>query len=198
MSETHAPLERFKALLDLARRTPAILEPTAMTLASVGDDGRPSARIVLLKGVDEDGLVFYTNYQSRKGREVLAHPEIALVFHWQPLEVQVRFEGRAGPVPPAEADAYFAGRPRGSQLGAWASNQSGVLQSGRAELEARLVQFTAQFEGQAVPRPPHWSGFRVRPLAIEFWKNRQSRLHERELYSRPQPDAAWTMSLLNP
>lgn len=197
MSEAYTPLQRFAALLDQARHTPTIAEPTAMTLATVGEDGRPSARIVLLKGIDDEGLVFYTNFQSRKGREVLAHPEIALVFWWQPLEVQVRFEGRAEPVPPAEADAYFALRPRGSQLGAWASNQSGVLAS-RAELEARLTDFTARFEGGPVPRPPHWSGFRMRPLTAEFWKNRQSRLHERELYTREGPGAPWTFCLLNP
>ncbi len=198
MSETHSPLQRFAALLDQARHTPAILECTAMTLASVGDDGRPSARIVLLKSVDEEGLVFYTNYQSRKGREVLAHPDVALLFHWQALEVQVRFEGRAEPVPHQEAEAYFASRPRGSQLGAWASNQSGVLEAGRAELEARLAEYTARFEGEPVPRPPHWSGFRVRPTSIEFWKNRQSRLHDRELYSRARQGAPWSLSLLNP
>src|ERR1700694_3387195 len=111
------PLQRFAGLLATARTTPAILEPTAMTLATVAADGRPSSRIVLLKGVDERGLVFYTNYRSRKGREILARPDVALAFHWQPLEVQVRFEGRAVPVDPAEADAYFASRPRGSQLG---------------------------------------------------------------------------------
>ena len=191
------PLLRFTDLLAAARQNPLITEPTAMTLATVGDDGRPSARIVLLKGADERGFVFYTNYHSRKGREVLAHPEVALVFHWVPLETQVRIEGRAAPVAPEEADAYFAGRPRGSQLGAWASDQSGTLDS-RATLEARLAEVTARFEGQPVPRPPHWSGFRVAPVAMEFWKNRVSRLHERELYTRAAPGQPWTMRLLNP
>ena len=191
------PLPRFTELLATARLNPLITEPTAMTLATVGDDGRPSARIVLLKGVDARGFVFYTNYHSRKGREVLAHPDVALVFHWFPLETQVRVEGRAAPVAPDEADAYFAGRPRGSQLGAWASDQSGTLDS-RATLEARLAEVTARYQGQPVPRPPHWSGFRVTPLAIEFWKNRVSRLHERELYTRASADAPWTMQLLNP
>ena len=191
------PLLRFADLLSAARQHPLITEPTAMTLASVGDDGRPSARVVLLKGVDARGFVFYTNYHSRKGREVLAHPDVALCFHWVPLEVQVRIEGRAEPVAPAEADAYFAGRPRGSQLGAWASDQSGTLDS-RATLEARLAEATARFEGQPVPRPPHWSGFRVTPSSLEFWKNRVSRLHERELYTRAGPAAPWSMHLLNP
>ncbi len=191
------PLLRFKELLATARLNPLIAEPTAMTLATVGDDGRPSARIVLLKDVDAAGFVFYTNYHSRKGREVLAHPDVALVFQWFPLETQVRVEGRATPVIAAEADAYFAGRPRGSQLGAWASDQSGTLDS-RATLEARLVEVTARYEGLPVPRPPHWSGFRVAPVAIEFWKNRVSRLHERELYSRTTPDQPWKVQLLNP
>jgi pyridoxamine 5'-phosphate oxidase len=191
------PLLRFSELLAAARQHPLITEPTAMTLATVGKDGRPSARIVLLKGVDERGFVFYTNYHSRKGTEVLAHPEVALVFHWLPLETQVRVEGRAAPVSDDEADAYFAGRPRGSQLGAWASDQSGTLDS-RATLEARLAEVTARYEGQPVPRPPYWSGFRVAPVAIEFWKNRQSRLHERELYSRAAPGQPWAVRLLNP
>ena len=191
------PLSRFADLLATARKTPLIIDPTAMTLASVGDDGRPSARVLLLKGGDERGFVFYTNYRSRKGREVLAHPDVAMVFYWVPLEVQVRIEGRAAPVTDAEADAYFAGRPRGSQLGAWASDQSGTLDS-RATIEARLAEVTARYQGQPVPRPPHWSGFRLTPVAIEFWKNRDSRLHERELYTRTSPEAPWTMRLLNP
>lgn len=191
------PLQRFADLLATARRTPLITEPTAMTLATVGEGGRPSARIVLLKGVDARGFVFYTNYHSRKAREVLARPDVALVFHWIPLETQVRVEGRALPVNPDEADAYFAGRPRGSQLGAWASDQSATLDA-RETLEARLREVTARFEGKPVPRPPHWSGFRIAPVAIEFWKNRESRLHERELYTRATPDAAWSRRLLNP
>jgi pyridoxamine 5'-phosphate oxidase len=191
------PLQRFAGLLATARNAPGILEPTAMTLATVDAGGRPSARVVLLKGVDERGLVFYTNYRSRKGREILARPDVALVFHWQPLEVQVRFEGRAVPVDPAEADEYFASRPRGSQLGAWASQQSDELAS-RAQLEAQLAEVTARFEGKPVPRPPHWSGFRVAPLSIEFWKNRQNRLHERDLYVRATPEAPWSMKLLSP
>lgn len=191
------PLQRFLALLERARATPQIVEPTAMTLATVSAEGRPSARVVLLKDADEDGLVFYTNLQSRKGREALARPDVALLFWWAPLEVQVRFEGRAERVGDEEADAYFATRARGSQLGAWASTQSRPLAS-RAELEAKLAEVTEKFEGMPVPRPPHWSGLRVKPLAIEFWKNRPDRLHERELYTREKQGAPWSVQLLNP
>src|SRR5438128_11716994 len=147
------PLQRFLALLERARGTPGIVEPTAMTLATVGADGRPSARVVLLKGADEDGLVFYTNLESRKGREALARPDVALLFWWPPLESQVRFEGRAERVPEEEADAYFATRARGSQLGAWASAQSRALAS-REELEAKLAEVNEKCEGMAGPRPP--------------------------------------------
>jgi len=168
-----------------------------MVLSTVGEDGRPSSRVVLLKGVDEEGLVFYTNLDSRKGREALARPGVALLFWWYPLDTQVRFEGSAHRVSDEEADAYFATRPRGSQLGAWASEQSRPLDS-REELEARLAELTERFEGMPVPRPPHWSGLRVRPLAIEFWKNQPNRLHERHLYKREKPGAPWSFALLNP
>jgi pyridoxamine 5'-phosphate oxidase len=191
------PLQRFLALLQRAKATPEIVEPTAMTLATVSAEGRPSARVVLLKDADEDGLVFYTNLDSRKGREALARPDVALLFWWGPLESQVRFEGRAQRVGDEEADAYFATRARGSQLGAWASAQSRPLAS-RAELEAKLAEVTEKFEGMPVPRPPHWSGLRVKPLSIEFWRNRPNRLHERELYTREKPGAPWSVQLLNP
>jgi pyridoxamine 5'-phosphate oxidase len=191
------PIARFLAILDLAKRTPQIAEPTGMILSTVGEEGRPSSRVVLLKGADEEGLVFYTNLESRKGREALARPGVALLFWWHPLETQVRFEGPAQRVTDEEADAYFATRPRGSQLGAWASEQSRPLES-REQLEARLADLTERFEGMPVPRPPHWSGFRVRPLSIEFWKNRTNRLHERHLYTREKPGAPWSFALLNP
>jgi pyridoxamine 5'-phosphate oxidase len=191
------PLQRFLSLLERARATAQIVEPTAMTLATVSAEGRPSARVVLLKDADEDGLVFYTNLDSRKGREALARPDVALLFWWGPLESQVRFEGRAERVSDEEADAYFATRARGSQLGAWASAQSRPLAS-RAELEAKLAEVTEKFEGMPVPRPPHWSGLRVKPLSIEFWRNRPNRLHERELYTREKPGAPWSVQLLNP
>jgi pyridoxamine 5'-phosphate oxidase len=191
------PLRKFIELLERARKTPGIAEPTGMTLSTVGADGRPSARVVLLKGVDPGGLVFFTNTLSRKGREIAAHPEVALSFWWPQLEAQVRFEGPAVPVTDAEADAYFATRPRESQLGAWASAQSEKLSS-REELEQRFAELERKYEGKTVPRPPHWSGYRVAPRAIEFWSNRPGRLHHRELYTRGSLGEPWTMSLLNP
>jgi pyridoxamine 5'-phosphate oxidase len=170
-------------------------EPTAMTLATVGADGRPSARVVLLKSVGTDGFVFYTNVLSRKGRELAGNHHAALCFHWQALEEQVRVEGSAAAVPDAEADAYFATRPRISQLGAWASEQSEPLAE-YAILEERLREADARFSGRDVPRPPHWSGFRLTPVAIEFWRNRPFRLHERERFERD--GAAWRMMRLYP
>ena len=163
----------------------------------MGDGGRPSARVVLLKGVDARGLVFYTNLDSRKGREIRKRGEVALVIHWAPLEVQVRVEGRAELVPDDEADEYFATRARGSQLGAWASDQSRPLRS-REELEAHLAEVTERFEGKPVLRPPHWSGFLVVPSVMEFWKNRENRLHDREVYSRTASGHDWELRLLYP
>ena len=191
------PIARFVELLERAKKTPAISEPTGMTLSTVGPDGRPSARIVLLKGIDARGLVFYTNTRSRKGREIAAQPGVSLSFWWPQLESQVRFEGNAVRVAGAEADAYFASRPRDSQLGAWASDQSAPLAS-REELEGRFADLDRKYQGKTVPRPPHWSGYRGSPLSVEFWRNRPGRLHERELYTRASPDAPWKMTLLNP
>jgi pyridoxamine 5'-phosphate oxidase len=191
------PIARFAELLDRARQTPAIAEPTGMTLSTVGADGRPSARIVLLKGIDADGLVFYTNTRSRKGRDIAARPDVSLTFWWPQLESQVRFEGPARPVSAAEADAYFATRVRVSQLGAWASDQSAPLPT-REELENRYLELERKYDGKKVPRPPHWSGYRVAPLAVEFWRNRPGRLHERELYTRASAGAPWSITLLNP
>jgi pyridoxamine 5'-phosphate oxidase len=190
------PLERFADLYAQARVEPCH-DATAMTLATVGADGRPSARVVLLKGVDEGGFVFYTNTRSRKGRELDADPRVALTLWWPHIGWQVRIEGRAARVSDAEADAYFATRARGSQLGAWASDQSETLAS-RAELEARLVELTTKYANDPVPRPPHWTGYRVTPTTIEYWKNRADRLHEREEYTRASPTSPWTMRLLNP
>lgn len=172
----------FRELLDEARAT-GDPEPTAMTLASVDDEGRPSARIVLLKSHDERGFVFYTNYRSRKGRELLAHPPAALLFHWKTLrnQIQVRIEGRIETVGAAEADTYFASRPRASQIGAWASDQSETLAS-REEFERRILHYERQFAHGAVPRPPHWSGFRLVPDRMEFWYGAEYRLHERYCY----------------
>ena len=191
------PIARFAALLEQAHLAP-IAEPTAMALATADADGRPSNRMVLLKDVDARGFVFYTNLGSRKARELEANPHAALCFHWQPLEVQVRVTGRAEPVSDAEADAYFASRPRGSQIGAWASKQSTPLAS-RATLEERIREVTERFAGRSVPRPPFWSGFRVIPEVIEFWHGQPSRLHERDVYTR---DAAaplgWRIEQLYP
>jgi pyridoxamine 5'-phosphate oxidase len=179
------PFARFDELLESAKALGVALipEPTAFSLATVGGDGQPSVRIVLLKGVDEQGFVFYTNHQSRKGRELLAHPKAAICFHWQQLERQVRIEGVASPVTAAEADEYFASRARGSQIGAWASEQSAQI-ARAGDLEARVAEVERRFEGSSVTRPPHWSGFRIVPNRIEFWRGMPSRLHERNVYVR--------------
>ena len=191
------PFERFAELLSAARAVGAerLPEPTAFALGTVGDDGQPSVRIVLLKAVDERGFVFYTNYESRKGHELLAHPRAAMCFHWQPLERQVRVEGAVASVAAEEADAYFASRARGSQLGAWASFQSQVMESPDL-LDVRVREMERRFDGGPVPRPPHWSGFRIVPHRIEFWHNMPSRLHERRLYLR-EPEG-WRVETLYP
>jgi pyridoxamine 5'-phosphate oxidase len=177
------PFERFLSLLAQATALPRenLPEPTAFALATAAN-GRPSVRMLLLKHADDAGFVFYTNYESRKGRELLANPNAALCFHWQPMEIQVRVEGRATPVDAAEADAYFASRARGSQIGAWASQQSRTIAQEQL-LEQRVAEFERRFEGQVVPRPPHWSGFRLSPDRFEFWQGMPSRLHRRELYT---------------
>jgi pyridoxamine 5'-phosphate oxidase len=170
-------------------------EPTAMTLATVDADGTPSCRVVLLKDFDARGFVFYTNLQSRKGQALAHHQRAALLFWWPPQERQVRVEGRVSLVDDAEADAYYASRPRGSQLGAWASPQSRPIAS-RATLQEGVSTFAARFADQAVPRPPHWSGWRVEPLAMEFWQGRPDRLHDRVRLER-QADG-WRAQRLAP
>lgn len=170
-------------------------DPNAMALATVDAQGRPSLRMVLLKGADEAGFVFFTNLESRKGEELAGNPFAALCFHWKSLRRQIRVEGRTHMVPDSEADAYFASRARTSQIGAWASSQSRPL-NGRFELEKRVAEFTAKFGLGKVPRPPHWSGFRLVPDRMEFWQDRQFRLHDRFVYTRA--DEAWKLQHLFP
>jgi pyridoxamine 5'-phosphate oxidase len=191
------PLAHFRTLLAAAQAIDRTLlpEPTAMTLATVGADGQPSARLVLLKAVDERGFVFYTNLRSRKGRDLAVNPRAALTVHWQPLDVQVRVEGTVEQVSDREADEYFATRERGSQIGAWASDQSETL-ARDADLDARVAEVERRFAGRDVPRPPHWSGYRVIPARVEFWRNRPSRLHERRLFERDGGE--WRERLLFP
>src|SRR6185436_2948715 len=182
ITPTSDPLDLFRAWFDAAKeREPA--EPNAVALATVDSAGRPSLRMVLLKGADPKGFVFYTNFESKKGRDLLATGRAALCFYWKSMKRQVRIEGPAAPVAPEEADAYFASRDRGSQLGAWASLQSRPM-SGKMELMGRVAKFTAQFGVSAVPRPPHWSGFRIAHERIEFWQEGRFRLHDRLVYER--------------
>jgi pyridoxamine 5'-phosphate oxidase len=191
------PIARFVALFEEAKRLPraTLPEPTAFALATADERGAPSVRILLLKQVDANGFVFYTNHESRKGRELLATRRAALCFHWQPMEIQVRVEGSAAPVTSEEADAYFATRAHGSQIGAWASRQSRTIEH-PGDLEARVAEMETRFAGGPVPRPPQWSGFRVTPERIEFWKGRPDRLHVRDAYERVGDE--WRVSRLYP
>ena len=188
------PLQQFRAWLDQALKA-ELPEPNAMTLATVGADGRPSTRIVLIKGVDERGIVWYTNYDSRKGRELAGNAHAALQFHWVELERVVRIEGTVDKVTAAESDTYFATRPLDSRIGAWASPQSEVIAS-RAVLVANAAKMAARYLLQP-PRPPHWGGFRLVPDAWEFWQGRKSRLHDRLRY-RQDEGAAWVRERLAP
>ncbi|HEY8550737.1 MAG TPA: pyridoxamine 5'-phosphate oxidase [Vicinamibacterales bacterium] len=195
MSIDTDPLARFQALLERAG-TDAPFDHTAMALATVNQAGQPSVRMVLLHGFDPRGFVFYTNYESRKARELETTRRAALCFYWPWIEEQARIEGEVARIGEAESDAYFATRPRGKQVGAWASLQSQPLDS-RATLEARVAEIEARFAGREVPRPPNWGGYRLAPERIEFWRAGEHRLHDRFLYTR---DAAgtWTMTRLYP
>jgi pyridoxamine 5'-phosphate oxidase len=191
---TRNPIDIFREWLAAAEASEPN-DPTAMSLATVDAAGNPSLRMVLLKGLDERGFAFYTNFESRKGQELLACPRAALGFHWKSLRRQVRIEGAVEPVSQEEADAYFATRARVSQIGAWASDQSRPLDS-RATLEARVAEIEARYAGQPIPRPPNWAGFRVVPSAIEFWKDGAFRLHDRILFQRQ--GLAWAAERLYP
>jgi pyridoxamine 5'-phosphate oxidase len=191
------PIERFRSVYALAEKLDRsiIPEPNAMSLGTIGNRDQPYVRIVLLKAFDERGFVFYTSYDGKKGRQLLAHPRASLCFYWAPLSIQVRIEGRVTKVLDEEADAYFATRERLSQIGAWASRQSEPLETPTA-LDERVAKYEKEFEGKTVPRPEYWSGFRVWPERIEFWKGKPNRLHERHLYTRD--GEGWLIETLYP
>jgi pyridoxamine 5'-phosphate oxidase len=190
------PLRLFTAWLkDATEAEPR--DPTAMTLATVDAEGLPNARMVLLKGADERGFVFYTNMESATGRELDRHPVAALVFHWKSSNRQVRVRGPVEKVTAAEADAYFASRPKQAQIGAWASKQSAALES-RLVFEQAVARYAAQYAIGEVPRPPYWSGYRIVPLRIEFWQERPFRLHDRIEFRRAAPGGAWSKTRLYP
>lgn len=198
LSETDVdpnPFKQFATWLQQAVDA-QLLEPNAMTLATATPDGQPSARMVLLKDFDERGFVFFTNYQSHKGKQLTDNPWAALVFWWVPLERQVRIEGKVEKIAPQESDAYFHSRPRESQLGAWVSDQSQII-ANRDLLEQKLEELTAQYTDREIPRPPDWGGFRVVPTNIEFWQGRPSRLHDRLRYCLTE-EGAWLIERLSP
>ena len=196
MTVTPDPIARFASLYERVLATiPASQNPTSMVVSSVSAEGRPSSRFVLLKEVDARGFVFYTNLHSRKGREIAQNPHVALCFYWPSLDEQVRVEGRAEAVTDEEADRYFASRPRESQIGAWASTQSEPL-AAYEHLVRRVVEYAEKFGAGPVPRPPHWSGLRVVPDRIEFWRSRADRLHDRELYEKHAE--GWSLHRLFP
>jgi pyridoxamine 5'-phosphate oxidase len=195
-TEVAEPFVLFGAWMDEAARSEPN-DPNAMALATAGDDGFPDVRMVLLKGFDEAGFVFYTNLESAKARELRERPQAALVFHWKSLRRQVRVRGTVTPVSDEEADAYFATRPRLAQIGAWASKQSSPLES-RLAFEKAIAVVTARHAVGSIPRPPFWSGFRIAPLAIEFWHDRPFRLHDRIVFTRPSLHDAWTKTRLYP
>jgi pyridoxamine 5'-phosphate oxidase len=191
------PIERFRGVYALAEKIDRSIlpDPSAMALATVDEGGQPSVRIVLLKAFDERGFVFYTNHEGRKGRQLLSNPKAALCFYWPTIDIQVRVEGTVTKVTEKEADAYFATRHRLSQIGAWASRQSEPLET-PAALDERVKKYENEFAGKDVPRPKFWSGFRVSPERIEFWKGKPNRLHERHLYTRA--GASWKIETIYP
>jgi pyridoxamine 5'-phosphate oxidase len=190
------PIGQFRGWFEEALAAD-LREPNAVTLATATPEGRPSARVVLLKGFDERGFVFYTSYGGRKGRELEENPYCALVFYWGELERQVRVEGTASRVPGEESDEYYRSRPRGSRLGAWASAQSEAVE-GREHLERRLGELEAEYEGREIPRPPFWGGYRVEPETVEFWQGRENRLHDRLHYRRAGGAGGWDRLRLQP
>ncbi|GAB4018113.1 pyridoxamine 5'-phosphate oxidase [Spirosoma koreense] len=188
------PIAQFRQWFDAAVNA-HIPEPNAMHISTITAEGRPDGRIVLLKDVSDTGFTFFTNYESRKGQELAAHPFAALTFFYPELERQIRIEGRVEKISAAESDAYFNSRPRGSQIGAWVSHQSTVIQD-RAELDNRQRELEANFADQAIPRPPYWGGYRVVPDAVEFWQGRPSRLHDRIRYRKEGDN--WLIERLSP
>ena len=195
-TERNDPFKLFEEWMEEAKKS-EVNDPNGMALSTVDDEGLPNVRMVLLKDFDERGFVFYTNFESQKGQEILGSGKAALLFHWKSLRRQVRVRGLTEQVTAEEADAYFKSRPRDSRIGAWASQQSRPLTQ-RFELETAVAMNTAKFGLGDVPRPPHWSGFRVKPLSIEFWHDRPFRLHDRVVFRRAEPQGAWDRAKLYP
>ncbi len=195
-TEENEPFALFGAWLKEAEAS-EINDPNAVSLATVDADGLPNVRMVLLKGYDVHGFVFYTNFESQKGQELLGQKKAAMCFHWKSLRRQVRLRGEVEVVTDAEADAYYQQRPRGSRIGAWASKQSRPLE-GRFALEKAVAEYTARYAVGEIPRPPYWSGFRIKPVSIEFWHDRKFRLHDRMEFRRETPDDFWSKVRMYP